>query len=59
MIEENNRLDLEKNVFHSISQKFYPADRFKNLFMEVKCTDVFEETNLHTHTMIVRVIYII
>lgn len=48
---------------HFISQKFYPTDRFKNLFMEDDCINVFEETNLHsfthTHPMIVHVIYIL
>lgn len=33
-----------------ISQKLYPEDRFKNLFMEDKFNDVFKVTNLHTYT---------
>ena len=53
LIKENNRLDLggKKMYFIScISQKLYPEDRFKNLFMEDKFNDVFKVTNLHTYT---------
>ena len=45
-LPDNNRLDLgiKKNVFHFLlSQKLYPKDRFKNLFMDDIFNDVFEE----------------
>lgn len=51
-LPDNNRLDLgiKKNVFHFLlSQKLYPKDRFKNLFMDDIFNDVFEETNLHIY----------
>lgn len=53
-MKKNNRLDKNNNnnnILHLLNQsKLYPKNRFKNLFMEDKFSDVVEETNLHTHS---------
>lgn len=39
----------KEKVFHFLYQKLYPTGRFKNLLMEDKFTDVFEETITHSY----------